>query len=126
MRREKGMHPLSPLSRASFAPACDASIMKRAAIVITVVLANLLGGTWRTVSADDSIFDLQVISRVGRTVAAELADFDGDQRTDLMVVSLHGIPPAEVRTVFVYLQRPDGSLPGAPSPSRSRRYPSST
>jgi len=92
-------------------------MFKRAAIIIAVVLANLLGGTWRTVSADDSIFDLQEINRVGRTVAAELADFDGDQKTDLMVVSLHGIPPEETRIIFVYLQRPDGSLPDAPSHS---------
>jgi len=92
-------------------------MLKRAAIVIAVVLASLSGGTCRTVLADDLIFDLQEIRRVGRTVAAELTDFDGDQRTDLMVVSLHGIPPEEARTIFVYLQRPDGSLPGAPSHS---------
>jgi len=102
---------------ASFAPAYDASMLKRAASVIAVVLASLPGGNWQTVLADDSIFDLQEIRRVGRTVAAELADFDGDQRTDLMVVSLYGIPPEEARTIFVYLQRPDGSLPGAPSHS---------
>ena len=92
-------------------------MFKRAAIVIAVVVANFSGGNWQTVLADDSIFDLQEIRRVGRTVAAELADFDGDQRTDLMVVSLYGIPPEEERTIFVYLQRADGSLSGAPSHS---------
>jgi hypothetical protein len=102
---------------ASFAPAYDVSMFKRAAIIIAVVLANLPGGIWRTVSADDLIFDLQEVSRNGRTVAAELADVDGDQRKDLMVVSLHGIPPEETRTVFVYLQRADGALPDVPSHS---------
>lgn len=99
------------------APVRDASMFKRFAIIVAVALANLPGGIGQAVSADDSIFDLQEIRRVGRTVAAELADFDGDQRTDLMVVSLYGIPPREARTVFVYLQRPDGSLPDAPSHS---------
>jgi hypothetical protein len=102
---------------ASCTCAYDVSMFKRAAIIIAAVLANLPGGTWRTVSADDLIFDLQEIGRVGRTVAAELADFDGDQRKDLMVVSLHGIPPEETRTIFVYLQRADGSLPDVPSHS---------
>jgi len=92
-------------------------MLKRFAIVVAVVLANLPGGIGQAVSADDPIFDLQEIHRVGRTVAAELADFDGDQKTDLMVVSLHGIPPEETRTIFVYLQRPDGSLAELPSHS---------
>ncbi len=57
------------------------------------------------------------IPRVGRTVAAEIADFDGDQKDDVMVVSLHGIPPRETRTIFIYLQQPDGSLSNLPSHS---------
>jgi hypothetical protein len=65
--------------------------------------------------ADDAIFDIHTIPTKGRSVATALADFDGDQRSDLMVVSINGIPPKESRVIQVYLQRADGSLPETPS-----------
>ena len=59
-------------------------------------------------------FDIDHIANPGRSVAVEFAELNGDARTDLMVVTLIGIPPEETRTVRVYLQKPDGSLPPAP------------
>jgi hypothetical protein len=75
----------------------------------------------------DPLFDIDTIESRGRSVAAELADLDGDGRTDLMVVVLLGIPPEEQRRVRVYLQKPDGSLPRKPDyaievPERSAAY----
>lgn len=61
--------------------------------------------------ADDDLFEIREFANQGRSVAAEIADFDGDQRKDLMVVSIAGMPPDETRTVRVYLQQADGSLP---------------
>lgn len=65
-------------------------------------------------AAGDDFFDLTSIPISGRAVAAELAELNGDGRTDLFVVTLIGIPPEETRTARVYLQRPDGSLPSVP------------
>ncbi len=68
----------------------------------------------RPVTADDKVFDIVTIPNTGRSVAARLADFDGDGRTDLMVVYLQGIPPLEERGIRVYLHREDGTLPRTP------------
>lgn len=67
--------------------------------------------------ADDAIFDIRAISVSGRSVSAALADFDGDQRKDLMVVTINGLPPDETRTISVYLQQSDGVFPTAPDHS---------
>ena len=66
------------------------------------------------VGADGGLFDVRSFESRGRSVAAELADVDGDGRIDLFVVVLAGIPPEETRRIRVYLQRPDGSLPAQP------------
>lgn len=97
----------------------DASMSGRVAITITLILTGLLTSIGRPAAADDLVFDIQEIARQGRTVAAELADFDGDNRKDLMVVSLEGIPPEESRTIWVYLQQTDGTFPTEPSHSIS-------
>ena len=65
--------------------------------------------------ADDKIFEIDEISRDGRVVNARFADFDGDGRKDLMVVTLTGIPPEEQRSIRIHLQDSDGSYPSDPS-----------
>jgi hypothetical protein len=62
----------------------------------------------------EEFFEITEIPNAGRSVAAELADLNGDGRTDLFAVALVGIPPEERRTIRVYLQREDGSLPERP------------
>jgi hypothetical protein len=69
----------------------------------------------------EELFAIEQIESQGRSVAAEFADLNGDARTDLMVVALLGIPPEETRTVRVYLQKSDGSLP--PHPDHSIEVP---
>jgi hypothetical protein len=49
-----------------------------------------------------------------RSVAAEIADFDGDGAADLLRVGFAGIPPEERRALRVYLQR-EGRIPERPS-----------
>jgi hypothetical protein len=88
--------------------------IRRAAAII---LAGLLAIVGRSTAADDAIFDIQELTSQGRVVTAHFADFDGDQRSDLMVVSLEGIPPEESRTIWVYLQQDDGTFPSTPSHS---------
>ncbi len=47
-------------------------------------------------------FDLREIVTSGRTVAAELADFDGDGKQDLLQIIFQGIPPTERRTLRLH------------------------
>jgi hypothetical protein len=62
-------------------------------------------------SAGDLPFAVQTIPSEGRSVAAELADFDGDGRVDVLQGVVFGMPPAERRVLRVYLQRDDGQVP---------------
>ncbi|MAI79930.1 MAG: hypothetical protein CL917_13375 [Deltaproteobacteria bacterium] len=64
--------------------------------------------------AADRYFDVVPIQNVDRSAAADLADLNGDGRTDLLVVALRGIPPEEERVARVYLQREDGSVASEP------------
>ena len=68
-----------------------------------------------------TLFDLVHIETSGRVVTAHLADFDGDGRTDLMLVALDGVPPLESRTISVHLQQADGEFAesGEPQPARA-------
>lgn len=76
----------------------------------------LLGfATFTVALADDDIFEINEISSEGRVVSARFADFNGDGRKDLMIASLNGMPPAEQRSIRVYLQNPDDSYPTVPS-----------
>ncbi len=84
------------------------------AIFILVVLLGA-GSSLTAQSRDDDYFDIVSFASQGRSVAAELAELNGDGRVDLFVVALVGMPPEEKRIVRVYLQGRDGSLPTEPS-----------
>ena len=77
-----------------------------AIVAALLVLAN-------TVRAADP-FEFVTVASPGRTAAAELADFDGDGRSDLLSVSFTEMPPDEARQLRLHFQRPDGSLPTTP------------
>ena len=63
----------------------------------------------------DDLFALQQVEiSEGRTVAAELGDFDGDGRTDLLQIVFVGVPPAEKRTIRLWTQGEDGALSAQP------------
>ena len=74
------------------------------------VLPLVPGGSAR---AEDP-FALRSVPSAGRTAAAELADLDGDDRTDLVAAVFDGIPPNDSRELRVWFQRADGALPDAP------------
>jgi hypothetical protein len=65
-------------------------------------------------SAAEDLFAMRSFESRGRSVAANLAELNGDGRVDLFVVALNGIPPEEERMIGVYLQRADGELPAVP------------
>jgi hypothetical protein len=65
-------------------------------------------------AADAEPFAIRRVPSAGRTAAAELADLDGDGRTDLLVAAFRGIPPRDTRELRVHFQRADGALPDAP------------
>lgn len=60
--------------------------------------------------ADEPAFDVQELPVRGRTVAAGLADLDGDGRADLLAVNYRGVPPDERREIHVRYQRADGGF----------------
>ena len=64
--------------------------------------------------ADDEVFDIVELSYQGRVVTADVADFDGDGRKDLMLVTFDGLPPAQVRTIHVFRQSEDGGFATVP------------
>jgi hypothetical protein len=71
-------------------------------------------------AAPDDLFALQEVrSGDGRT-AAEIADFDGDGRADLLQIVFVGVPPAETRTIRMWKQGENGELP---TPRTSYRCP---
>lgn len=59
-------------------------------------------------------FDLVELSGTGRTVAAELGDFDGDGRTDLLQIAFIGMPPDDKRVIRLWNQTEDGNLEAKP------------
>ncbi len=70
----------------------------------------------QSVGAADS-FEITEIATRGRVVAAHFADFDGDERQDLMVTTLEGRPPSEARNLNIYLQKAGGSFAASPNHS---------
>jgi hypothetical protein len=85
-----------------------------AAILTGIVGLALAIVTGTSAIAADDPFALTEIPSTGRTVAAELADLDGDGRTDLLQVRFADLPPNERRELRAFFQQPDGSLPKAP------------
>ena len=72
-------------------------------------------------------FEILEVASPGRTTAAELADLDGDGRSDLLEIAFEGLPPDEARWLRVRFQREDGTLPeqadlDLPLPSGSAAY----
>ena len=89
---------------------------KRVATVKTLLLISLLWGV-ECAHADDALFELKELVTQGRIVTTNFADFNGDQRKDLMLVSFQGVPPNDSRTIWVHLRAADGSFPLEPSHS---------
>lgn len=78
---------------------------------------------WGTASAPllanaqplDAPFAVHSITSAGRTVAAELGDFDGDGRAELLTVVIRGMAPDESRSIHVHASQPDGTPSRAPT-----------
>jgi hypothetical protein len=80
-------------------------------LALPVALAALLA---TSAARGEDPFAVREVPSPGRTVAAELADLDGDGRADLFAVVFSGVPPRDSREVRVYFQREDGALPDVP------------
>ena len=77
-----------------------------------MIVASVLA---QNAAAAEEFFAVTALPTPGRSVTARIADFDGDQRADLMVVTIEGMPPHERRTVRVFLQQDDSRLATEPS-----------
>jgi hypothetical protein len=65
--------------------------------------------------AADDPFDWIELPASGKTVAAELADTDGDGRTDVLAIAYSGVPPREQRVIRIYRQGEAGALSTTPT-----------
>jgi hypothetical protein len=65
------------------------------------------GAAWLGEPASADPFAIQAISLGGRVVQADLADFDGDGRGDLVCIRFDGLPPREKRAIHVFYQKED-------------------
>lgn len=85
-------------------------------ILLALLVLESFGSASASAAPPDDLFELQRLEpRDGRTVAAELADFDGDGRSDLLQVVFAGVPPHETRRLRLWRQGEDGRLPSEPS-----------
>jgi hypothetical protein len=85
----------------------------RTARRILATLPLLLAGAAAVLAGDaraEDPFDVLALPVKGRTVAAVLAELDGDGRTDLLAVNFRGVPPDERREIQVRYQRADGGF----------------
>jgi hypothetical protein len=94
---------------------------------LAVAAAALVLGTSVARADADDPFSVQMIESVGRTVTAELADVDGDGRTDVVQAVTFGMPPTERRVLRIYAQDAEGAIPSRPTiefpiPSQSAAY----
>lgn len=93
------------------------SIRNRRVGVASALLGTLLVAPTLRVGAAraaEDPFAWREIPTQGRSVAADLADLDGDGRTDLLEIAFVGVPPVERREIRMYLQGDDGALPDTP------------
>ena len=63
----------------------------------------------------EEYFKVRSFENKGRAVAGQMADLNGDGRTDFFVVNLTGIPPEDQRTARVFLQDENGQFPASPN-----------
>ena len=68
----------------------------------------------RAQTPEDDPFALVELQSPGRTVAAEIGDFDGDGRPDLLQIVFIGIPPDDKRLVRLWEQTESGGLEPRP------------
>ncbi len=85
----------------------------RSVLLAIVATAPIFLAPGQRARADEP-FALRSVPSAGRTAAAELADLDGDGRTDLVAAVFDGIPPNDSRELRAWFQRADGTLPDTP------------
>jgi hypothetical protein len=88
----------------------------RLSLALSLLLLTCLAAASGTARAESVVdpFSLVELEGSGRTVAAEMADFDGDGRTDLLQIVFNGIPPDDTRKIRLWTQSADGKLEAKP------------
>jgi hypothetical protein len=77
--------------------------------LLALVSSALVPLAPRVAWAEDDPFELLEVASDGRTVAAEIADFDGDGRADLLQIVFAGAPPTERRRIRLWTQGEGGA-----------------
>jgi hypothetical protein len=81
---------------------------------LTLALVAVVAGWCAPAAAEEAPFALSVVPGSGRTVAAEIADLDGDGGADLMIARFEGIPLDDRRTLRVHFQAAQGGFDVSP------------
>jgi VCBS repeat protein len=84
-------------------------VLARTLLALSLLLPSLA----RAETVEDP-FDMVELAGTGRTVAAEMGDFDGDGRADLLQIVFIGMPPDDKRLVRLWNQTEDGKLEPEP------------
>lgn len=85
-------------------------------VTMRIVILAAAAVAWFTcVASADPAFHVAEIPSDGRTVAAEIEDFDGDGRSDVLQILFRGQPPRERRLIRLYVQDGDGAIPTLPT-----------
>jgi len=82
---------------------------------LALTLLLLVAARFAAAAQPDELFSLLELRDKGRTVAAEIADFDGDGRADLLQVLYVGIPPNDKHFLRLWKQTESGGLPEKPT-----------
>ncbi|HTO54434.1 MAG TPA: VCBS repeat-containing protein [Myxococcota bacterium] len=86
-------------------------MLARTLLALSLLLA--FAPTARADTVQDP-FEMIELAGTGRTVAAELGDFDGDGHTDLLQIAFVGMPPDDKRYIRLWTQGEDGKLDAKP------------
>jgi hypothetical protein len=86
--------------------------MRRTRVLRGALAGAAIGAA--TAAAGEEPFAIQTFTLPGRVVQADIVDFDGDGRGDLLCVHVDGMPPEERRTLAVFYQRDDHTFAAAP------------
>ena len=91
------------------------SVSVRFPLILFCAVMGLAGLIGFPASAAEKYFEVRSFENKGRSVAGQLADLNGDGRTDFFIVNLTGIPPEDQRTARVFLQDEKGGFSATPN-----------
>jgi hypothetical protein len=108
------LRKLAPRRAADASLRYDGAVLARWLLALVSIALVPLAPRAAHAESGDEPFELIEVASDGRTVAAEIADFDGDGRADLLQIVFAGAPPSERRRIRLWAQDDRGSIGTTP------------